>query len=97
MVREEHFHLPKGRMSRGSAHRALETILIGKITDNSEQIAQHFMNRRKGGPASRTLKAHVVYPEAGVIRTYLGGNVQGWVDEVLTKEKFRPEGQQNAH
>jgi hypothetical protein len=53
-------------------------------------ILRCYLNKRGREPeAYDPFQIRIEYPEPGVIRRYCGGDIQAWLDTVITPEQFR--------
>lgn len=86
-----HEHVPKSRMSSDSACSALKALLAKYSGYIDSVLLSGFMNSKSKNPErSRMFDIDVSYPEPGVLRKgCYKSNTEGWVDEVISKDKFR--------
>jgi len=86
-----HEHVPKHRISRSGSEEILRTIIARYSAWDASRILRSFLNRRGNKPLAQTaFITNEEYPEPGVFRLYISsGNIGGWFDEVVAKDKFR--------
>jgi hypothetical protein len=85
-----HEHVPKYRISQDEMISMLRALVVSRAGFSPEHIMHCFLNGRGRNPiADGSLSIVGEYPEPGVRRRYCGGDVHGWVDEVINPAAFR--------
>ena len=85
-----HEHVPAHQLAEAATAQLLWTLVLRYEEATTRQIVQCYRTRR--GRLAKTnhhLNITVEYPEPGVIRKYCDGNVQAWIDAVISPENFR--------
>ena len=86
-----HEHVPKHRISNGSAGAFLRTLLLRRSPFGDAEVLRTFLNNRGKDPSAiEFMHVNVEYPEPGVIRKYsCTHSLNGWFDEVINSNDFR--------
>ena len=85
-----HEHVKAHELRDSAITDLLRTLVLRHEEATARQIAHSYLTRRgKKGKFAHPLDITVEYPEPGVIRRYCGGNIQAWIDAVITPEEFR--------
>jgi hypothetical protein len=85
-----HEHVPKHRISLDSGIEMMKALVLRHEEFAAPYILRCYLNSQGRSPeALDLLKIVVEYPEPGVIRRYIGHNIQAWMDEVIDPGKFR--------
>ena len=85
-----HEHFPAHRISDGDGVEMLKALVVRYQCADAAQIVRCYLNDRGGQPEhSEGLRITVEHPEPGVLRKYCGGDVQGWIDTVISPAVFR--------
>jgi hypothetical protein len=85
-----HEHVPAYRLSDVRRAALLASLVCRCAQMHPEAIVRSYLNERGRDPsADPSLKFDVIYPERGVLRTYCGGNVKAWSDQVVNTKLFR--------
>jgi hypothetical protein len=88
-----HEHVPAHRLSDERRGYLLMSLVCRCAQMHPETIVRSYLNKRGSKPsADSSLKMDVIYPERGVLRTYCGGNVKAWSDQVVNPSLFRRQG-----
>lgn len=84
-----HEHVSKHRISLDSAKEMMKALVLRHEEVTAQHILRCYLNKGRNPKALDHLKIVVGYPEPGVIRRYIGHNIQAWMDEVIDPGKFR--------
>jgi len=85
-----HQHVPRHRISKLQLTNLLRVLVVQFSKLNSETVVLSFLNKRGSKPPRGTcLDFHVEYNEPGVKRSYCGGDIMAWSDEVVFAADFR--------
>lgn len=86
-----HEHVPSHRLSLDSEIEVLRALVDHCAGWPPTFILRSRLNDRRGGPARYPgFRAHVTYPEEGVLRRYFSsGHATAWSDAVIVPGRFR--------
>ncbi|MHC4040607.1 hypothetical protein RAD10_03120 [Bradyrhizobium sp. 23AC] len=88
-TRAYHQHIPQHRISDEALSYLLPALVMKFENNEPLTIVRSFLNKRGKDPAAFTFRWEVAYPEPGVLRKYCGTDTCAWVDQIISRSKFR--------
>lgn len=80
-----HEHIRKHRLSKDAATALLNVLVLVYPGAEALGIVRSYLNDRgREPPCDTRLRIAVEYPEPGVVRKLCGGDVQAWIDTVVS-------------